>query len=175
MKKWVALFSQTGSEIKELSERLGRTPDLIYTNNRNNDVWIHNMKHLDSQVLVFNHNDIMNRLKNYNKDSTITLHGYLRIIPAEVCSECNIINGHPGLIDEYPWLKDKDPQEKIEKWMRMIGSVCHRVTKDLDSGEILTRAFRAHRDVETFKSNYYNILRQTSLEAWEEYFEQYET
>ena len=170
--KWIALFSQTGTEIKDLSERLGRSPDLIYTNNRANDIWSQVLKDVDSQVLVFNHRDIMNRLK-YHDDALITLHGYLRIIPPEVCSECNIVNGHPGLITEYPWLKGKDPQEKIEDWMMWVGSVVHKVVAEVDAGEVLTEDRIALRVAKTFKGNYYNILRHTSLRAWEKYFEQY--
>ena len=170
--KWIALFSQTGTEIKDLSERLGRSPDLIYTNNRANDIWSQVLKDVDSQVLVFNHRDIMNRLK-YHDDALITLYGYLRIIPPEVCSECNIVNGHPGLITEYPWLKGKDPQEKIEDWMMWIGSVVHKVVAEVDAGEVLTEDRIALRVAKTFKGNYYNILRHTSLRAWEKYFEQY--
>ena len=173
--KWIALFSQTGSEIRDLSKKLGRSPDLIYTNNRSNDVWQNVLQEVDSQILVFNHVDIMNRIKNYQKGALITLHGYLRIIPADVCKECNIVNGHPGLITEYPNLKGKDPQERIENWMSYIGSVCHKVVPEVDAGEILSEDRIAIKQVETFKSNYYNILRITSLNAWEKFFENYET
>ena len=31
--RWIALFSQTGSEIVEISERLNKWPDAIITNN----------------------------------------------------------------------------------------------------------------------------------------------
>ena len=31
--KWIAFFSQTGSEIVELSKSIGRKPDLLVTNN----------------------------------------------------------------------------------------------------------------------------------------------
>jgi len=173
--KWVALFSQTGSEIRDLSKKLGRSPDLIMTNNRANDIWTDVLKDIDSQVLVFNHVDIMNRLKNYQYSSLVTLHGYLRIIPEDVCHACHIVNGHPGLISEYPWLKGKDPQERIEDWMTWIGSVCHRVVPEVDAGEILTEDRVAMKVKETFKGNYYNILRHTSLRAWEKYFEEYQT
>ena len=33
--RWVALFSQTGSEIVEISERLNKWPDAIITNTSN--------------------------------------------------------------------------------------------------------------------------------------------
>ena len=31
--KWIVFFSQTGSEIVELSKSIGRKPDLLVTNN----------------------------------------------------------------------------------------------------------------------------------------------
>ena len=34
VKNWIALFSQTGSEIADISEKLGKSPDLVITNNR---------------------------------------------------------------------------------------------------------------------------------------------
>ncbi len=37
MKKWIAFFSKSGSEIAELSDRLGRWPDRIITNRTNLD------------------------------------------------------------------------------------------------------------------------------------------
>ena len=33
-KTWIALFSQTGSEIANISNELGRRPDLVITNSR---------------------------------------------------------------------------------------------------------------------------------------------
>ena len=32
--KWIAFFSQTGAEIADLSEKIGRWPDRIITNSR---------------------------------------------------------------------------------------------------------------------------------------------
>jgi folate-dependent phosphoribosylglycinamide formyltransferase PurN len=43
-------------------------------------------------------------------DAIVTLHGWLRVIPAYVCERSRIYNGHPGLITKYPELKGKDPQ-----------------------------------------------------------------
>ena len=34
MGKWIAFFSQTGSEIAEVSKQIGRWPDVIITNQR---------------------------------------------------------------------------------------------------------------------------------------------
>ena len=38
---WIAFFSQTGSEIVELSKQLGRKPDLVVTNNFEEKVKFH--------------------------------------------------------------------------------------------------------------------------------------
>lgn len=143
---WVALYSQTGSEIKNLTEVLGYGPDIILTNNKEKEGWMP-------------HNDLMKEILKY-PDALITLHGYLRILPPEVC-HLSILNGHPGLITKYPELKGKDPQERITPEMTHIGSVVHRVTEGVDEGEVISEAF-----VENTGGDYYNILKQTSLEAW---------
>lgn len=165
--KWVALFSQTGSEIRELSKALNDEPDYIYTNNFNTEDWWHNLDY----VTVLNHVDIMRKIETFDPSEVfITLHGYLRIIPPEICNEYTIYNGHPGLITHYPQLKGKDPQEKIDlNTMKYLGSVCHRVTAEVDSGEILTS-----KHVELTKESYHNrytVLKQTSLQAWIELFD----
>ena len=35
MDRWIALFSQTGSEIVDIANQLGVWPDRIFTNNKN--------------------------------------------------------------------------------------------------------------------------------------------
>ena len=92
-KNWIALFSQTGSEIADLSESIKRQPDFVITNADLEDV--------DPRVNVdFRVNkeeaktlDILEDL-HFNIDKTIiTLNGWLRIVPA---SKCNMYNksGH---------------------------------------------------------------------------------
>ena len=135
---WIALFSQTGSEIKTISEKLNRWPDIIITTNRDIDAWCNNVPR--DKVITASPTAINNFLENYNDKCFITLHGYLRILPNNICSKHEIYNGHPGLITIYPELKGKDPQEKV--WMNIdsymhIGSVVHRCTAELDSGEVL--------------------------------------
>jgi folate-dependent phosphoribosylglycinamide formyltransferase PurN len=65
----------------------------------------------------------------------------MRIVPADVCSVYEMYNLHPGLISKYPELKGKDPQhEAFESKKRKyddIGCVIHKVTPELDSGEII--------------------------------------
>ena len=85
------------------------------------------------------------------------------------CKQCkHIYNGHPGLINMYPELKGKDPQERIKPYMSLIGSVVHKVTPEVDAGEIVNNVA-----VKNNRYDYYNILRETSLEAWEQFFEKY--
>ena len=68
----------------------------------------------------------------------ITLHGWLRIMPPEICNRYEIYNGHPGLITKYPELKGKDPQMRAwEGDYEFCGSVLHRVTEGVDEGEII--------------------------------------
>ena len=116
-KCWVALFSQSGSELRAICQQLKRSPDLIITNS--------------SQDLDFNQFDCKNYVKArgfknndkfysdildaYNiasQDCIVTCHGWLKIIPAATCLKYQIYNGHPGDIVKYPELKGKDPQQK---------------------------------------------------------------
>ena len=46
MMKWIAFFSQTGAEIADISESLGRWPDLLITNKRPAD-----LRTIDSRIL----------------------------------------------------------------------------------------------------------------------------
>lgn len=138
---WVTFFSQTGSEIADLSEKLGRWPDLIITNQRPE-----NLRTIDKRIekhgFITTKNkpttdDLELLLNNFN-NPFITLHGWLRIMPPEICSKYTIFNGHPGLITKYPELKGKDPQ--IRAFLGdypQIGGVLHRVTKGVDEGAII--------------------------------------
>ena len=159
--KWVALFSQTGSEIKTLSNKIGRVPDTVLTNNKKYDGSL--------KPLIAEHSAIMKYIATNHQNDLITLHGYLRIIPEDVCRECkHIYNGHPGLINMYPELRGKDPQERIKPYMKLVGSVVHKVIPEIDAGEIVSNIA-----VKNNRNDYYNILRETSLEAWEQFFENY--
>ena len=75
------------------------------------------------------------------EDSLVTMHGWLRIVPGEVCEKRNIYNGHPGLITKYPELKGKDPQKKaIELKHATGGCVIHKATAELDGGPIVAES-----------------------------------
>lgn len=140
---WVALFSQTGSEIVNVSKQIGRWPDLILTNQTDET------KVNPALVTAVIHKEV--RLAEITTQITaevyrifippgalVTLHGWLKIVPPEICDEYEIYNGHPGLITKYPELKGKDPQKKaLELKLPMTGTVIHSVTKEVDSGEIV--------------------------------------
>ena len=141
-KTWYAMFSHTGKEIEAVSERLGRKPDAIYTNNLEYD------GPLLSKVWFGRHDGILeNSIGIFKPNSVLTLHGYNRILPkwyVEWLKEKNIkcYNLHPAPIQLYKDLKGKDPQERLFKGIQSgvykhIGSVIHEVIPEVDSGEIL--------------------------------------
>lgn len=167
---WVAFFSQTGSEIVELSKVLGRKPNLIVTNNNEDKVKFNaglrkldvtfQSGHHDIMMGYFRHQTLLNPQK-----TLITLHGYLRILPEDICKKYNILNGHPGLITTYPELKGKDPQVRAwEGKYPVVGSVVHKVTQDVDEGEIISSVAYSNRSESL--DELYGLLRRSSLESW---------
>ncbi len=140
-KKWVALFSHTGNEIVNLSDKLSRSPDLVITNNTPGDV------NLDKNIIKKNivYTDKKPTVESYRtllEDADIvTLHGWMRIIPKEICKEYNIYNLHPGLITKYPELKGADPQKRVAVCLddryKRIGCVIHKVIPKVDEGKVL--------------------------------------
>ncbi len=148
MKRWVAFFSMSGSEIYNISQALGKFPDAVVTNRTHID-GVHQdlLDVLSPGQLIM----IPNRPKVEEYDTAIreasvkptetlvTLHGYLRIIPASICDVYEIINCHPGQIKKYPELRGKDPQRRAINHPT-IGTVLHRVTAGVDEGPILTSA-----------------------------------
>lgn len=168
--KWVAFFSQTGSEIVEISKALGRKPDLLVTNNFEEKIKFNpGIRQLGVTIQSARHDLLMNYFDYqslFHPDLTlITLHGYLRILPENICNKYDILNGHPGLITRYPELKGKDPQ--IRAWegkYLLIGSIVHKVTPGVDEGEVISSVCYTNR-CETL-DEMYGKLRQTSLESW---------
>ena len=167
-KNWIALFSQTGSEIADLSEGINRKPDFVITNANLDDV--------DSRVHVdFRINneeaktlDILENISFDIDETLITLNGWLRIVPANKCKKYNIYNGHPGLITKYPELKGKDPQQRawdnINNYNK-VGSVVHRVVEEVDAGEIICEEVVPTKYIGSLDATY-DALRTTSFTAW---------
>jgi folate-dependent phosphoribosylglycinamide formyltransferase PurN len=135
---WVTFFSQTGSEIYNITQRIGRQPDFIFTNNTDVETWHPGLLKTNSTVVIDTHKKLMQTLQKLPNEALVTLHGYLRILPAEVVSQFEVINGHPGDIIKYPELKGKDPQAKaIELGLPSTGVVLHKAVAEVDAGEIL--------------------------------------
>lgn len=181
-KPWVALFSQTGSEIIKLSEHLNRFPDRIFTNNKDVNSWhptmrnVHNdglkSKFGESRITIVNKtkSKSCNFLHTIDKTSLVTLHGWLRIIPENICEYYNIVNGHPGLINTYPELKGKDPQVRAyDNEYGVIGSVVHKVTPIVDDGEILSYT-AIYRQPEDQLDDIFEKLSFTSFKSWQKFF-----
>ncbi len=171
------MFSQTGSEIAALAKHLRRWPDVIVTNNSNKDKWCKELQELDNprvtvKVVTATQAKTANFLHNIegSKASLVTLHGWLRIIPADICEQYNIVNGHPGLINTFPELKGKDPQVKAyELNHSTIGSVVHKVTAEVDDGEILEWS-ATFLEEDAMLENTYARLKHTSFSAWVKFF-----
>lgn len=182
---WVAFFSQSGKEICDISEAVGRYPDVVITDNTN-------ISTFDPRITNCR-NLIIRKYRNLNKfqqmryytedipvgrmfdDSTIiTLHGWLNIVPGSVCKllERKIFNGHPGLISEYEDLKGKDPQVRcfnnIDKYER-VGSVVHVVTPGVDEGEIKYISSASAKECTDLDTTY-KVLAKTSLKSWLMFF-----
>jgi len=164
---WIALFSQTGSEIAELSSALNKTPDFVITNA--------DLDHIDSRIGVDFRVDkeeakTLDVLENldFNIDETlITLNGWLRIVPPDKCNKYNIYNGHPGLITKYPELKGKDPQKRVWENMGLyseIGSVVHRVVAEVDAGKVVVE--KSVKTIGGTWNDHLDALRKTSFDAW---------
>lgn len=178
-RNWVALFSQTGSEIVRLREYIGQWPDTIFTNNGNINSWhpkmlkLYNSRSGRSRIkIVTNHQTkTCNFIHSICKNSLITLHGWLRIIPKDICEQYDIVNGHPGLITTYPQLKGKDPQIRAyNENYGVIGSVVHKVTPEVDDGDVLTYTaiYRQHEDT---LDDIFEKLAFTSFKSWQKFFD----
>ncbi len=179
------MFSQTGSEIAALAKHLGKWPDVIITNNSNPENWCRELQLLELRqkgksygpktrikVVTAPQAKTANFLHSIegSKNCLVTLHGWLRIIPKEICEQYEIVNGHPGLITTFPELKGKDPQQRAyDGGYSTIGSVVHKVTPVVDDGEVLTwTATYQHEFDNVFDC--YAKLKHTSFSAWVKFF-----
>jgi len=172
--KWISFFSQTGSEIIDLSIKLGFSPDIVITNKadiENLEIYkLYKFKiyKLSKNPKVEEYLDLFCKLQIEQNKSIITLHGYLKIIPKKLVENYNIFNLHPGLINLYPQLKGIHPQKKAMKLKHpIIGCVIHKVTEKVDDGEILL--FNSEKKQLNEKDTFY-VLKKLSLELWLDFF-----
>lgn len=172
---WIAFFSQTGNEIVDIAKHTGRWPDCIVTNQRPATLRIINpaIKESGKLVTVSNKPSLteIEEILGYYKDPLVTLHGWLRIMPAKLCEKYTIINGHPGLITEYPELKGKDPQIRaFEGKYPVMGCVLHKVTAGVDEGRVIAEErFNAYNITE---EEMWRITRDRSLYLWTNFLKQ---
>ena len=138
-KHWTAFFSHTGSEIVNISKKLGRFPDVVITNKSPESTDIH--AGLKELIYMPNRPSTIDYRGALPAETIVTLHGWMRIMPPEICDEYEMYNLHPGLITMYPELKGADPQKRVaehaDDTYKKIGCVIHKVTPGVDEGEIL--------------------------------------
>ena len=167
--EWIAFFSQTGSEIVDISKSLGRWPDKIITNKRPEHLRKINEELLNVDIIYLSNKPTVEEYKNVlSKKCIVTLHGWLRIMPPEICEQHTIYNGHPGLITEYPELKGKDPQVRaFEGKYPTAGAVIHKVVAGVDEGKIiLEEKFNTYGlDLDGL----FRTLRDRSLYMWTQF------
>ena len=169
-KPWIAFFSQTGSEIANIAESIGRWPDIIITNDRPAHLRTIDERVVKKGFVTVPNKPTVEELRLYlnqlvPKETIVTLHGWLRIMPKELCEEFNIYNGHPGLITEYPELKGKDPQIRaFEGKYEVAGAVLHKVIPEVDEGKIIAEErFNAYN---LSLDDLFRILKDRSLYMW---------
>lgn len=169
-KKWVALFSHSGTEIADIIKTF-KSPDWIFTNQR--DVNKINKELHDKHVVKCVHSVIMQAIKEISTNLPeekiiVTLHGYMRIIPKEIIDLPNveIYNVHPGDITTYPELRGADPQKKaLELNLPTTGVVIHKVDEGVDTGAILMQSNIMIHIGDTEES-LTNRLRDESIVLW---------
>jgi hypothetical protein len=178
---WKALFSQSGSEILEVSTRVGRFPDAIITNKPLEDMDRINPRLLelafDRFIFISQKPTIEDYKESIRRADMVTLHGFLRILPSEICGRYRIFNGHPGLITEFPELKGKDPQKKV--WdnhvntpYKLHGHVIHEVVPEVDAGKVVSvKRFYSENIYTEFDSLdlYIAKLHKLAIENWVEF------
>ena len=174
-KNWVALFSQTGSELANICKEINTIPNLILTNKENIesiDPWLldncfKKIILLPQKPTLEEYNTALKQERFNPKNTFLSMHGYLRIIPKEVCNKWEIYNGHPGLINSYPELKGFDPQKRSLTY-KEIGSVIHRANGHVDDGKVIISTSIVNNY--TNEADITNALRSTSLKSWLKFF-----
>ena len=167
-KPWITFFSQTGAEIADISEAIGRWPDRIITNDRPEHLRTIDPRIEKQGYFTFNNKptqeEYLELLEQF-PDAIVTLHGWLRVVPEYVCERSKIYNGHPGLITEYPELKGKDPQVRaFEGKYPVAGAVIHHVTPGVDEGKVIMEERFNAWNLEL--DDLFRILRDRSLFMW---------
>ena len=158
---WVALFSNSGNELAAVCNKLGIKPDVMYCDKERVD-W---HPDISDDTILMSHVDVIKALSILPKNTLVTLHGYLRLIPSNAISN-NMYNVHPGDIVKYPELKGIHPQAKaLYLKLPSTGVVIHKVTEEVDDGEIVASATYSIAENET-EFSLINNLRDLSIDLW---------
>lgn len=179
-KKWVALFSKSGSEILSLINHFGFAPDLIVTTKTQEEfsqldlsgaVHIDSVKFLSKECRVKEYIDILTGADINPGWDVITLHGFLKIIPSRIVNRYPMINLHPGLISKYPELKGLNPQKRLLEnidGFEEYGCVLHEVIKDVDEGRIISESSRRIHEMIS-EDEIWDGFSEMALKLWIEY------
>lgn len=167
--KWVAFYSYTGSELKQVIEKLKHVPDIIVTNNPEpvDAFSAYNVHSVPYRPTIADYDTIFDQLQGTPvEDIVITLHGWNRIVPDVLCSYYIIYNVHPGDVIKYPVLRGADPQRKaIELQLPDTCVIIHEVTPVLDGGPIIRKSTSVsignRNELELT-----NVLRVLSVDLW---------
>jgi folate-dependent phosphoribosylglycinamide formyltransferase PurN len=170
-KKWVTLFSMTGTEIYNISKKINRVPDVIITNKPVHDASSIKPELFEEYGTKFvwlpPKPSVAEYINAIPRDSFVTLHGWLRIIPPEICEKYEIYNLHPAPIhiEGYDKYKGKDPQVRIfEDKAKYSGNVIHECIPELDAGKILEHN---HFDVRGFDLDMvFKLTHSKATELW---------
>lgn len=178
---WKALFSQSGSEIYEVSTRIGRFPDTIITNRSFEELDKINPKLLevafDRFIFVPKKPTVEEYREAIKSADMVTLHGFLRVLPPEICGRYRIYNGHPGLITRFPELKGKDPQKKVWELHTKTayfehGHVIHKVVPEVDAGAVIAEKKFYSANIHTEfadLSAFIDYLHKLAIDNWVEF------
>jgi methionyl-tRNA formyltransferase len=163
--KWIALSSFSGSEILDISKYY--TPDAMFTNNPNSKLLKKGAKLLSPKPTSVEY------MEAFGDCELVTLHGWNKIIPADVCEKYNIFNIHPGDIVNHPdKLKGNNPyQAAIDHGLTKSGVVIHKCIPEVDSGEIVM--FRQVNIAGFNAKEMVNIMREYSINLWLDFLDEY--
>ena len=168
MRNIVIFSSRSGSDAMFVSKYISRVGlpykiKFFVTNNSNSSLISYSqLYNIDIKVMPSKPEEEDYRKLNLEREDIILLMGYLRIIPEWMCKEYNIYNLHPGNIQNYPELKGIDPQKKaIDLRLKDTGCSIHKVSKEVDEGEIVLSSIVDISSEETEKS----LVNKLSLDA----------
>jgi len=170
------MFSRTGYELFCIIKKLKLLPTQIICNRKPLPDGIHSgfWEFLKQQKYEITFVNKVPTVEEYDlflqppDRHVITLHGWMRIVPPQICEKFNIYNGHPGDIITYPELKGKDPQQKaFDLQHKTIGTVIHQVIAEVDAGGVCvhSRINNTFKDVESISI----ALREESIDLWTDF------